>query len=120
MSGVVLADPSVVIAMDRETGGTFIPAKLKKDGKPDGNVATLQQFDLLRRVVEGLLVQMGESLLDGDIPALPVKKGQYEHCTYCDYKAICGHEPEDRVKELKNKRFAAAMADLEEGVTAHE
>lgn len=120
MSGVVLADPAVVLAMDRDTGGTFIPAKLDKGGKPVGNVATSAQFELLRRMVERLLVGMGEKLLDGQIEAVPIKRDQQEHCAYCAYRAICGREPEDRVRELKKKAFAAAMKDLEEEVTADE
>lgn len=120
MNGLVLDDASVVLAMEKETSGNFIPAKLNKEGKPTGSVVTLQQFNLLRGVVEDLLVQMGESLLDGDIAALPLKRGESLPCQYCDYRAVCGRDPEDPVKELEKKGLSAVLEDLEEGqVTPH-
>ena len=118
MDGMVLADPSVVLAMERDTGENFIPATLDPEGNPKGNVATKEQFNLLRGVIEKLLVQMGESLLDGDIAAIPTLSGQRSACDYCDYKAVCARDPEDPVQELKSKRFSVAMKELEEEVTA--
>lgn len=118
MDGMVLADSSVVLAMEREPAENFIPAKLDPAGNPKGNVATLQQFDLLRGVMERLLIQMGEGLLAGDIPAIPTQDSQHCACDYCDYKAVCGREPEDPVRQLKNTSFAVAMKELEEEVTA--
>lgn len=118
MDGMVLADSSVVLAMERETAENFIPATLDPAGKPKGNVATKEQFELLRGVIEKLLIQMGESLLAGDIAAIPTRDSQRSACDYCDYQAVCGRDPEDPVRELKSKKFAVAMKELEEEVTA--
>ncbi len=118
MDGMVLADPSVVLAMERETGENFIPATLDAEGNPKGNVATKAQFDLLRGVIEKLLVQMGEDLLAGDIAAIPTCDDRHSACDYCDYKAVCGRDPESPVRELKRKSFSVAMKELEEEVTA--
>ena len=114
MSGLVLDDPSVVLAMEAEGGSCFIPAKLNKEGKPTGSVITRRHFQLLRGVVEKLLMQMGESLLAGDIAALPLKKGDSVTCRYCDYRAVCGRDPEDPVRELIKKNMNDVLADLEE------
>ena len=113
MSGLVLDDPAVVLAMEAEGDSHFIPAKLNKEGKPTGNVVTLEQFRILRRVVEDLMMQMGERLLQGDIAALPLKKGESIPCRYCDYRAVCGRDPEDPVTELVKKSMDAVLADLE-------
>lgn len=113
MSGLVLDDPAVVLAMEAEGASNFIPAKLTKEGKPSGNVVTLSQFRLLRGVVEELLMQMGERLLQGDIAALPLKKGESVPCRFCDYRAVCGRDPEDPVKELEKKAMSAVLEDLE-------
>lgn len=120
MSGMVLSDPSVILAMERDTAENFIPAKLDKGGNPAGHVATAEQFRLLRQVIETLLVQMAEGLLEGDIRAYPIKDGERTACDYCDYKAVCGRDAEDPMNELKNQRFAAAMAAIEEEVAADE
>ena len=121
MSGLVLDDPSVVLAMDAEGKSTFIPARLNKEGKPIGNVVSLRHFALLRGVVEQLLRQMGETLLAGDVAALPLKKGDSVTCRYCDYRAVCGRDPEDPVRELVKKNMNDVLAELEEQeeVTAH-
>ena len=113
MSGLVLDDTAVVLAMEAEGDSHFIPAKLNKEGKPTGNVVTLSQFRLLRGVVEDLLMQMGEKLLQGDIAALPLKKGESVPCRFCDYRAVCGRDPEDPVTELEKKSMSAVLEDLE-------
>ena len=113
MSGLVLDDPAVVLAMEAEGDSHFIPAKLNKEGKPIGNVVTVDQFRILRRVVEDLMMQMGERLLAGDIAALPLKKGESVPCRYCDYRAVCGRDPEDPVTELVKKSMDAVLAELE-------
>jgi len=121
MNGVVLADPQVVKAMDPSAQGLFIPAKMKpvkEEGEVEtveGDVVTARQFDVLRRTVERLLVEMGETLLDGVIDAVPTdeKDAWVPSCTYCEYKAVCGRESGDRINELKRADFAVAMEQLE-------
>ncbi len=118
MSGLVLDDPSVVLAMEAEGNKHFIPANLNKEGRPTGNVVTADQFALLRGLVEDLLTQMARRLLAGDIEALPLKNGEKSQCAYCDYRAICGRDPDAPVNQLEHKRMAQVLEELE--VTADE
>lgn len=113
MSGILLDDPSVVTAMEKDSGGLFVPAKLNKEGKPTGNVISKHQFDLLRKTVETLLVGMADTLANGDIAALPLQKGNTLPCTYCDYRAVCNRDPEDPVRELEAKGMKQVLADME-------
>lgn len=113
MSGILLDDPSVVLAMEREGGNLFVPAKLNKEGKPTGNVVTRHQFDLLRKTVETLLVGMADTLVNGDIAALPLQKGNTTPCTYCDYKAVCARDGEDPVRELTHRSMKQVLEDME-------
>ncbi len=114
MSGILLDDPSVVLAMEKEGGNLFVPAKLNKEGKPTGNVVTRHQFDLLRKTVETLLVGMAHTLANGDIAALPLQKGNTTPCTYCDYRAVCNRDAEDPVRELTHKSMKQVLADMED------
>lgn len=114
MSGILLDDPSVVLAMEKEGGNLFVPAKLNKEGQPVGNVVTLHQFDLLRKTVEALLVGMANSLAEGDIAALPLQKGNTLPCTYCDYRAVCARDGENPVREMTAKSMKQVLADMEE------
>lgn len=118
MSGLVLDDPSVVLAMEAEGNKHFIPANLNKEGHPTGNVVTDKQFALLRGLVEDLLTQMARRLLAGDIEALPLKNGEKSQCAYCEYQAICGRDADAPVNRLEHKRMAQVLEELE--VTADE
>ncbi|MBQ4333400.1 MAG: PD-(D/E)XK nuclease family protein [Clostridia bacterium] len=113
MEGVVLDDPSVLLAMEPGGDKCYIPASLDKGGVPTGNVVTLRQFQLLRRTVEGLLVGMADTLLAGDIRALPLQKGDRSPCTWCDYRAVCGRDAEDPVNEFKAKGRRAYLEELD-------
>ena len=113
MEGVVLDDPSVLLAMEPEGEKYYIPAKLDKGGVPTGSVVTLKQFQLLRRTVESLLVGMADTLLAGDIAAHPLQTGTYSPCTWCDYRLICGRDPEDAVTEFKPKGLKSYLEELD-------
>lgn len=113
MSGLVLNEPSVILAMEPEGQKHFIPAKLDAKRQPKGDVVSAAQFALLRGVVEKLLVQMGESLLQGDIEACPVQVNDHLPCEYCDYRAVCAREPEDAACVLEKQSAKAVLEELE-------
>ncbi len=114
MDGIVLDDASVVQAMERDNGKLFIPAEIAKDGKPKGSVITEAQFGLLRGVVEQLLVNMANDLLDGDIAALPIQRGEYTPCTYCDYRAVCARDEDDPTAMLTERSAKQVLEELEQ------
>ena len=114
MSGLLLDDPAVVVAMEKGKGGVFIPAKLNKEGIPTGSVATQRQFDLLRKTIESLLVGMADRLAAGEIAALPLQKDSQTHpCQYCDYRAVCARDADADLRELASKNLKQVMAELE-------
>ena len=114
MDGIVLDDASVVQAMERDNGKLFIPAYIAAQGQPKGSVITEEQFGLLRGVVEQLLVNMANNLLDGDIAALPIKRGEYTPCTYCDYRAVCARDEDDPTSLIGERSMAQVLKDLEQ------
>lgn len=115
MSGIVLDDPSVVLAMEKGQDKTklFIPAELNKEGKPAGDVVSLHQFDLLRKTVESLLIGMADKLAAGEIDALPLQKKKEDPCQYCDYKPVCARDQEDAMRELSKRSMKQVLEDME-------
>jgi ATP-dependent helicase/nuclease subunit B len=98
MTGLVLADPDVVSAMD--TGITkdskVIPVGFKQDGSftARSSVATLQEMTELRQRVATVINETAEEMLNGKIAAVPYKKRQSDKkdisgCKYCKFGAIC-------------------------------
>ena len=106
MNGLLLDDPAVLTAMESDGAGLFIPAKLTQSGAPDAysSVASLAQLGRLRRRAERLLGEMVESLRAGRVAATPARSSQMDACAYCDYRAVCGHEADDPVREIASAR----------------
>lgn len=120
MNGLVLNDADVVDAMQKDQKKTFCPAYLDKEHKVQGSVATLQQFDVLRKVMEDLLVRMGESLLNGDVAAAPVAPdNKHSPCSYCEYRPICGRDADEPAYILDKQDDQEVMEQLERKVNGN-
>lgn len=103
MNGLLLDDPAVFTAMEADGEGVFIPLQLTSTGAPDkrySSIASLAQLGQLRRRTERLLRDMAESLRAGRVAAVPANGGGMDACAYCEYRAVCGHEADDPVREI--------------------
>lgn len=116
MNGLLLDDEQVLRAMEPDVKGVFIPASLKKDGtlSATSSVATLAQFGALGRRAQKLLTDMAATLRDGDVDARPFVNDANDPCSFCDYRAVCGHEADDRVREPVCSSVEEVLASLEE------
>lgn len=114
MNGLILNDADVLQAMEADGQGIFIPAKMKADGTPDSRaaVATLAQFGQLKKRAEAILREMAETLRRGDVAAVPAHSERLNGCAFCDYAAVCGHEAEDTVREIKTYDTKAVLEML--------
>lgn len=91
-SGLVLADPDVIRAMEADGGGVFIPVKLNKDGTVSArgtSAKTLEEFDALKEQLTDTVRKMGDRLISGDMCIDPIKDGNINACRYCEYKSFC-------------------------------
>ncbi len=113
MNGLLLDQPDVLEAMEKENGGLFIPVSFTASGisKMRSSLASLEQFSWIEQHIQNLLLQMAKLLHSGNIEALPVS-GITDGCQYCDYHDICGHEPEDTSRVLTKKSLQEALAEL--------
>ncbi|WBW99257.1 PD-(D/E)XK nuclease family protein [Oceanirhabdus sp. W0125-5] len=100
MKGIVLKDSEIVTKMDNDIQGLslIIPAGLKKDGSlregTGTNMASLEEFGLLREHVRRKLKETCSNILSGKIDILPYKTSTGDTpCTYCDYSHICAFDP---------------------------
>lgn len=111
MDGLVLDDPDIITAMEKELKGLFIPVEYDKRGnlKTD-NLASLEKLGRIRRHIEGLVVDMVRTLYDGDIEAQPYVKGNESACDYCDYAALCRHDRSDQERVLEKIKDEALFS----------
>ncbi|WP_027414695.1 helicase-exonuclease AddAB subunit AddB [Aneurinibacillus terranovensis] len=94
MKGLLLADTEVVQLMDTTLEGGYsdiLPVALKKDGGfySSSSVATLEQFDLLRRYTRQMIQTIGSEIMDGVVAIHPYRKKKQTACTFCAYKPVC-------------------------------
>lgn len=93
LKGLVLKDADIIKAMDNLISGysDIISVRVNKDGSPSKNssVADLEDFQLLRKYVRKLIVELCEEMLEGNISIKPYKKSNYTPCGFCDYSPIC-------------------------------
>ncbi|MBQ9479291.1 MAG: PD-(D/E)XK nuclease family protein, partial [Selenomonadaceae bacterium] len=77
----------------------FIRAKLNKDGSfsRTTNVKTAEELEHLMSYVRSIFGQIGAKMLGGEISARPFKKDDKSNgCMFCEFKAMCGFEPNSK------------------------
>lgn len=118
LQGMILNNPVVFNGMGVEKLEGFLPIRLTSNGTAHAswsNCYTEAHFSKLSEIVDGKLIEMGNSLHNGIIRAYPFgKDGEGENCEYCEYKAVCGHEDGDAVNEYTSMKHNEALKELEE------
>ena len=111
MNGLLLDDPAVLSAMEPDLAGLFIPAKLTAKGNWDSysTLASMEEFGLIQRKIEKILLDMARTLHSGDVAAVPTDTGRLP-CEYCAYRAICGREADDPVRAVLTANNAEILA----------
>lgn len=93
MNGLLLNDPDIIKDMDSSIDGTsdIIPASIKKNGEISSrsSVATLEQFNMLRKYVRVTMASLCERILEGDIKISPFKEKARSGCDFCIYSSVC-------------------------------
>lgn len=72
------------------------------------DLITLSQMGVLKKKIDSLIAQMGNSLHSGYIdanPAVYLSDGK-SPCEYCDYSSVCAREDGERQRDLVTRRHA--------------
>lgn len=97
MTGLVLDDTRVIEGMDSSKSGLIIPVSYnEKENKFTGSLIDFTCLEKLYEMVEKNLQNMGNSLHEGRIEAVPIES----KCDWCDYKSVCGFENGDEVRTV--------------------
>ena len=118
MDGMILKDDSVILAMDRERSGCFIP--IGASVRATDRVIALHEMEALRREVEKLLREMASALQSGAVDALPARSETSKDtnaCTWCDYRSVCGWEETDDEREIPKFSHKDCLEMLNEEAT---
>lgn len=103
MDGLVLDDPEVVHAMEKEVGGLYIPIYQNRDGsfKKSDKLASAAKLGLIHRHIEKTVLEMAEALYAGEWDVCPATRANgHTPCDWCDYFAVCRHDRSEKAREL--------------------
>lgn len=94
--GLVNLSGDTLRHLDKRSFGDSIAAPLKHN-KTGGlskasKVASETEFDLLMRYAEWKVRQTHQKIADGEVLAIPYRKGTETGCDYCAYRHICGFD----------------------------
>ncbi len=114
-SGIILNDYTVANALEHDIMGRFIPAKTTANGvfTSYSSVIPSENIDLLRKNVYNSLVSAAESMLNGQIDAIPLKIDGKVRCGYCEINHICGNHDGYVYREPDPEKLAEAAAILD-------
>lgn len=115
-SGLLLAEPAVLRAMEKSDEPAYIPVTYK-NGDPAGKaLATAEQLGLLGRHIQKTLSELAAELRDGALAADPYFRSQNENaCAWCEYQEACHFdEGQDSRRYLIPYKEDAAWAIIRE------
>ncbi len=89
--GLLLDDPEILEAMDKELSGAYLPIKQKKDGTFTGSdsLTPLEGFAHLLSSVEETIKDIGKEIKRGNASAKPMKTKEHDACAFCEMRPIC-------------------------------
>ncbi len=103
LDGLVQENAAVYDAMDAAETGDYLPFNFQ-NGKPNPRqkkkLADPEKLGRIERHLDGLVQEMACELYAGDIDAAPLCMPARDACAYCDFAAICCHEPGKNEQKL--------------------
>ncbi|WP_449622105.1 helicase-exonuclease AddAB subunit AddB [Robertmurraya sp. Marseille-Q9965] len=107
MNGLLLGDENVIRMMDQtlDSGeSSIISAGIKKDGMltKRSKVASLDEFDDLRKYVRNFYVKTGNAIAGGNVEIAPYKMKDRKPCTFCSFKSVCQFDESMEGNEYRN------------------
>lgn len=122
-SGLLLAEPAVLQAMEHEalTEPHYLPLRVNRSGDLSGSIASAAQLGKLGRYVDKLLRQISHEIRQGNIDADPCCHSEEDSfCQFCDWADAC-HFQDGRdgdrlhyIQPVKPDEFWAMLAEEEE------
>ncbi len=91
-SGLLLAEPAVLEAMEHESlrEPHFLPVRVSRDGSLSGSLASAAQLGKLGAYVDRLLREIAREVRRGNIDADPCCHSEEDSfCRYCDWAGAC-------------------------------
>lgn len=87
--GLLLRDEDILTAMDGSEAYRLLPVKVSKDGALSGDLATKEQFAMLKAYVMATMEKLVAQIHEGELSPNPYFRGDHDACRYCEYAPCC-------------------------------
>ncbi len=118
-NGLFIYNDLTLKAMDERVSGLFAPVKKTSSGESvsQNQVVDAEIFEAIERFSKDKIIQMGRSLANGEIDAMPVmKSGKLDtiSCKYCNYWSVCGRYNRRDAKQILDDDGKRLLDELKE------
>lgn len=102
MKGLILADVKIIKMNDNTlTSGSskLVPAAITSSGTVNEkwtNGVNKEEFKILQDYIDFIIKQIAKEILSGKIDIKPYNKKGKTPCEYCEYRTICGFNPQQK------------------------
>ena len=102
MKGLIVADVKIIKMNDNtlSSGSSkLVPAAITQSGSVNEkwtNGVSKEEFKVLQDYINITIKQIAKEIFDGNIEIKPYNKKGKTPCEYCEYKAICGFNPQNK------------------------
>lgn len=117
--GLLVNNNLTLKAMDKRVSGLFAPVKKTSKGESvdEKQVVDAGIFEAIERFSKDKIIEMGRSLADGKIEAMPVMKfGDMDSvsCKYCNYWSVCGKYNRRDAEQIYDEDKEKLLDELKE------
>ncbi len=99
MDGLVLENKDVILGMEKEAKGEFIPVAIRNEEiKKSDSLVDSEELDVIYKHIENLIIKVGNDMVSGKFSACPVISKGNKACKWCEYFSVCLIEDNNFIK----------------------
>lgn len=118
--GLLLNDEDILHAMEPTDVPVRLNYKRKKDGTLSGDLASREQFRLLRAYIFALVGKMVDDIASGNVSPNPYMRGSsHSACAFCPYGMICRKAEVEDIRNYKTMTSERFWDEIEKEMKKH-
>ena len=118
--GLLLSDESVLAAMEHSEKPVRLSYTRKKDGTMSGDIASGEQFKMLKAYVFALLGKMVDDIASGCVDPNPYTRGgRHDACAFCPYSVVCHQATVEGRRDYAAITLEKFWEDIEKEMSSH-
>lgn len=108
MNGLIVEDKDVILGMEPESQGKYIPILVKNDEiKNSDTLIKPEELETLFNYIENKIKQTANNIFSGDFTTSPIILNNNKSCKFCKFHSICLYEKDEytKIQNFTNKNM---------------